>query len=69
MIRAMGKMILTILMSIILIDLIDHGVKANQATKAYVDVDMKLKLLNKPAVKSIKVSKGFLFFFTKKKEH
>lgn len=50
----MGKRTLTILLAIILINIVlSEDVKAN---KTSLDVDLKLKLLNKPAVKSIKVS-------------
>lgn len=47
---------LTILLSMILIAVLSDDVKANnKATETPSDVDMMLKLLNKPAVKSIKV--------------
>lgn len=53
----MGKRTLTILLAIILINIVlSEDVKANKTTKTSLDVDLKLKLLNKPAVKSIKVS-------------
>ncbi|XP_015885083.3 protein neprosin [Ziziphus jujuba] len=48
---------LTILLAMILIVLSDD-VEANKATETSLDIDTKLKLLNKPAVKSIKSEDG-----------
>ncbi|KAF3447499.1 hypothetical protein FNV43_RR12685 [Rhamnella rubrinervis] len=55
----MAKRTLTILLAIILINIVlSEDVKANKSTKTSLDVDLKLKLLNKPAVKSIKSDDG-----------
>lgn len=52
----MGKRTSTIMLAMVLIVLSEEYVKATKTTQALFHVDEKLKLLNKPAVKSIKVS-------------
>lgn len=66
---AMGEKASTILLAMILIiiALLSNDVKAKETTQTSLhdnDIDMKLKLLNKPAVKSIQVIFFLIRFYS-----